>query len=128
MTTTRLRAGWSEQDPADWIRATEEAVAGLRAAHPADLSAVRGIGLSGHMHGATLLDADGRRLATVMRNALATGWTMSVRFDDPVLPKQLGTDAGRMVLHASVDTEHDPWARVGNSPLRLQRCEVAVSA
>ncbi len=77
---------------------------------------------------ATLLDADGRPLAMVMRNALATGWTMSVRFDDPVLPKQLGTDSGRMVLHASVDTEHDPWARVGNSPLRLQRCEVAVSA
>lgn len=56
--TTRLHPGWSEQDPADWIRATEEAIAGLRAAHPAELSAVRGIGLSGHMHGATLIDAN----------------------------------------------------------------------
>ena len=62
VTTTRPNAGWSEQDPAAWIRATEEAVAGLRAAHPADLSAVRGIGLSGHMHGATLLDADDKVL------------------------------------------------------------------
>ena len=56
--TSRPHPGWSEQDPADWIRATEEAVAGLRAAHPAAFAAVRGIGLSGHMHGATLIDAD----------------------------------------------------------------------
>ena len=60
--TARLHPGWSEQDPADWIRATEEAIAGLRAAHPAELSAVRGIGLSGHMHGATLIDADDKVL------------------------------------------------------------------
>ncbi|ANH05350.1 xylulokinase [Shinella sp. HZN7] len=60
--TARPQAGWSEQDPADWIRATEEAIAGLRAAHPAALAAVRGIGLSGHMHGATLLDAEDRVL------------------------------------------------------------------
>ena len=56
--TSRPHPGWSEQDPADWIRATEEAVAGLRAAHPGAFAAVRGIGLSGHMHGATLIDAD----------------------------------------------------------------------
>ncbi|MFT4159326.1 xylulokinase [Shinella sp.] len=60
--TARRLAGWSEQDPADWIRATEEAIASLRAAHPAEFSAVRGIGLSGHMHGATLVDADDRVL------------------------------------------------------------------
>jgi xylulokinase len=53
---SRPHPGWSEQDPADWIRAAEEAIAGLKAAHPAELAAVRGIGLSGHMHGATLLD------------------------------------------------------------------------
>jgi xylulokinase len=62
VTTTRPHAGWSEQDPADWIRATEEAIAGLRAAHPAELAAVRGIGLSGHMHGATLLDGEDKVL------------------------------------------------------------------
>ncbi|KQS76580.1 xylulose kinase [Rhizobium sp. Leaf384] len=52
----RPHPGWSEQDPADWIRATQEAISGLKASHPAELAAVRGIGLSGHMHGATLLD------------------------------------------------------------------------
>src|SRR6201991_3220312 len=54
---SRPHPGWSEQDPAHWIRATEEAIAGLKASHPAELAAVRGIGLSGQMHGATLLDA-----------------------------------------------------------------------
>jgi xylulokinase len=50
--------GWSEQDPADWIAALEGAVAELAAAHPSfrDLA---GIGVAGHMHGATLLDAQG---------------------------------------------------------------------
>ena len=59
---SRPHPGWSEQEPSHWIRATEEAVAGLRAAHPKELAAVRGIGLSGQMHGATLLDADDKVL------------------------------------------------------------------
>lgn len=54
---SRPHSGWSEQNPADWIRATEEAIAGLKAAHARELAAVKGIGLSGQMHGATLIDA-----------------------------------------------------------------------
>jgi xylulokinase len=54
---SRPHPGWSEQDPADWIRAAEEAVGTLKAEHPKALAAVKGIGLSGQMHGATLLDA-----------------------------------------------------------------------
>jgi xylulokinase len=54
---SRPHPGWSEQDPAHWIRAADEAVAALEAAHPKALAAVTGIGLSGQMHGATLLDA-----------------------------------------------------------------------
>jgi len=49
---------WSEQDPAAWWQGTEAAVAALRAAHPAAFARVRGIGLSGQMHGAVLLGAD----------------------------------------------------------------------
>ena len=52
-----LHSGWSEQDPAEWIKALEAAVAQLRAAYPA-FGALKGIGVSGHMHGATLLDAE----------------------------------------------------------------------
>ncbi len=49
--------GWSEQDPADWVAATQAALDALMAEAPAALAAVEGIGLSGQMHGATLLDA-----------------------------------------------------------------------
>ncbi len=59
---SRPHAGWSEQDPADWISAAEEAVGVLKTAHPKELAAVRGIGLSGQMHGATLLDSAGKAL------------------------------------------------------------------
>ncbi len=55
LTVSRPRPGWSEQAPADWIEATRAALVQLRAGH--DLSAVRGIGLSGQMHGAVTLDA-----------------------------------------------------------------------
>jgi xylulokinase len=53
----RQRPGWSEQAPADWIGATEHCLEALRASNPAELAAVRGVGLSGQMHGATLLGA-----------------------------------------------------------------------
>ena len=51
---SRPQPGWSEQAPAHWWRATNEAVLAL----PAEgRRAVRAAGLSGQMHGATLLDA-----------------------------------------------------------------------
>jgi xylulokinase len=58
----RPRPGWSEQDPADWIAACERAMDALAAAHPGEMADLRGIGLSGQMHGATLLDAADRVL------------------------------------------------------------------
>ena len=53
---SHMHSGWSEQDPAHWITACESAVAQLRRDHRAAFDAVRAIGLSGHMHGATLID------------------------------------------------------------------------
>ena len=55
LTVQRPHDGWSEQDPASWITATEAVLDSL--AGQVDMGAVRGIGLSGHMHGATLLDS-----------------------------------------------------------------------
>lgn len=52
--------GWSEQDPAEWQGATDVAIGRLKADHPRDIAAVAGIGLSGHMHGATLIDGSDR--------------------------------------------------------------------
>ncbi|MCV6595022.1 MAG: xylulokinase [Silicimonas sp.] len=49
--------GWSEQAPAAWIAALEEAVAELRTTCP-EFADLAGIGVAGHMHGAVLLDAE----------------------------------------------------------------------
>ncbi|WP_417560148.1 xylulokinase [Marinomonas sp.] len=48
---------WSEQSPEDWWQATDLAMLQLAAEH--DLQGVKAIGLSGQMHGATLLDKKG---------------------------------------------------------------------
>ena len=55
LSVSRPQSGWSEQEPSQWLRAVEEVLDALAAKH--DLSAVKGIGLSGQMHGATLLNA-----------------------------------------------------------------------
>ena len=51
----RLHDGWSEQEPQDWLDAAEAVMMAL--ASQIDLGGVSAIGLSGHMHGATLLDS-----------------------------------------------------------------------
>ena len=50
----RPKNGWSEQNPQDWLDATENVMASL--ANKVNLKKVNAIGLSGQMHGATLLD------------------------------------------------------------------------
>jgi xylulokinase len=56
---SRPQPGFSEQDPDSWWQATVSAVRSL----PVEArAAVRAVGLSGQMHGATLLDANDRPL------------------------------------------------------------------
>lgn len=55
LTVSRPAPGWSEQTPGDWLVAAENVLSDL--AGQTSLADVRGIGLSGQMHGATLLDA-----------------------------------------------------------------------
>ncbi len=50
-------AGWSEQEPADWWRATCACIAAILKAPGGSRERVEGIGLSGQMHGSVLLDA-----------------------------------------------------------------------
>ncbi len=54
------RPGWAEQDPADWWRASEQALASLenQLERLGGKKAIAGIGLSGQMHGLVCLDAD----------------------------------------------------------------------
>jgi xylulokinase len=62
LTVERPQPLWSEQAPRQWWNALEEVMRALGKAHPEALAAVRAIGLSGQMHGATLLDAAGEVL------------------------------------------------------------------
>jgi xylulokinase len=66
LTWQQPQPGWAEQEPQDWWRATVAACAQLMVSAPEALAAVRAIGLSGQMHGATLLDADDRVLRPCM--------------------------------------------------------------
>ena len=58
LSVSRPRPGWSEQDPADWWNATLATLDALAARHPDAVRRLAGIGLSGQMHGATLLDGN----------------------------------------------------------------------
>ncbi|MBD0328834.1 MAG: xylulokinase [Thermoleophilia bacterium] len=61
------RPGWAEQDPEDWWRACERALARVGASATA-------IGLSGQMHGLVVLDGDGRVLRpAILWNDQRTG-------------------------------------------------------
>lgn len=53
------RSGWSEQDPALWVAALDSAVEELRSRHK-EFSDLKAAGVAGQMHGATLLDSDGK--------------------------------------------------------------------
>ncbi len=51
---------WSEQDPSAWWRGTEEAFFNLKLNYSEQVDAIQAIGLSGQMHGAVLMDQQGK--------------------------------------------------------------------
>ncbi len=59
LTVQRPHPLWSEQYPDAWWKAT---IAAVQAIDPSVRRSVRGVGLAGQMHGATLLDADDKPL------------------------------------------------------------------
>jgi len=54
--------GWAEQEPLDWWRASREAVRGLLSHSGVSAASIAGVGFSGQMHGAVLMDAAGNAL------------------------------------------------------------------
>ena len=114
------RTGWAEQDPDDWWRAARQAIPRALASAGVDASSIAAIGLSGQMHGATLLDGDGR----VVRPALI--WCdQRTQADCDALTERIG--AARLIELTSNPaltgftlpkllwvrrTEPDAWARV----------------
>ncbi|PHQ78130.1 MAG: xylulokinase [Coxiella sp. (in: Bacteria)] len=62
LSVSRPQELWSEQAPADWWTAVQKAFLDLKQEHNDKLMQLRAIGLSGQMHGATLLDKKNRVL------------------------------------------------------------------
>jgi xylulokinase len=52
------QTGWAEQEPQDWWRATTEAVRGVLFHAGVKADEIAGVGFSGQMHGAVLLDEE----------------------------------------------------------------------
>ncbi|WP_349370236.1 xylulokinase [Salinarimonas sp.] len=90
--TQRPRPLWSEQDPDAWWEATLAALAALRAQAPDAYAATRAIGLSGQMHGATLVDAADRpiRPAILWNDGRAHEEAAALAADHPHLAAQVG--------------------------------------
>ena len=59
LTVQVSRDGYSEQNPEEWINATNKCLDALREKKPKEFSETISIGISGHMHGATLIDHSG---------------------------------------------------------------------
>ena len=95
LTVSRQAPGWSEQDPEAWWIATLAAIDALHRAHPAATGAVQGIGLSGQMHGAVLLDRAGAvlRPAILWNDVRAAAECVALEADYPALRAVTGNQA-----------------------------------
>lgn len=88
---SRPHPGHSEQQPQDWWIATQTALAELKAVHAVAYAGVQGIGLSGQMHGAVLLDNANEvlRPAILWNDTRAAQECLDMMAELPALP-QLG--------------------------------------
>ncbi|MEM7693779.1 MAG: xylulokinase [Pseudomonadota bacterium] len=90
LTVSRPHPSWSEQGPADWISATTAAIKAVST--NAELSTVRAIGLSGQMHGATVLGADHAPLRpAILWNDTRAGKEAATLSADPAVPPTIGS-------------------------------------
>ncbi len=86
LSVSREHEGWSEQDPQSWLSAVDTTLKAIANEQHKAMAAVKGIGLSGHMHGATLLDKNDN----VLRPCILWNDTRS-----HVQAEQLDTEASR---------------------------------
>ena len=62
LTSQHPKSGWSEQNPDGWVSAVEQCCNALRIQASNNWSAMKAVGLSGQMHGATILGEDKKPL------------------------------------------------------------------
>ena len=92
LTVSRPQIGWSEQQPDAWWQAAGDAVQAL---DPGLRAAVRGVGLTGQMHGAVLLGADDRPLrpAILWNDGRSQAECAALEAAEPALPRISGNRA-----------------------------------
>ncbi|SIS59705.1 xylulokinase [Roseivivax lentus] len=92
LTISHPRPGWSEQTPADWWAAVVAATRTVLEAHPGTAGRIEGIGLSGQMHGAVLLDAacDVIRPAILWNDGRSEAQCAEITARDPALAEIAG--------------------------------------
>ncbi len=95
LSVDRPQRGWSEQHPDLWWDAVCEALDHLAHHHPKAMAAVRGVGLSGQMYGATLLDAADRpiRPAILWNDTRSTAECRLIEEREPTLRRLAGRRA-----------------------------------
>jgi xylulokinase len=88
----RPHAGWSEQNPDDWLAAMAGAVADIRNSAGKALGALKAIGFSGQMHGAVLIDCwdEPIRPAILHNDGRAYREAEELARDYPDLPSVVG--------------------------------------
>ena len=113
------RPGWTEQNPADWWAAVQSTVQAVMQGH--DAADVKGIGLSGQMHGSVFLDADGK----VIRPALLWNDQRTARQCDEITERAGGREALiQMVANPALTGFTAPkilWLRE-HEPQHYERC------
>ena len=62
LTSQNLKDGYSEQNPKEWISATKKCLSSIKSKSPVEFSETVSMGISGHMHGATIIDNEGKVL------------------------------------------------------------------
>ena len=88
---TRPHIGWSEQNPQDWIDGCRTALALLKTDHADEMSSVKAISISGHMHGATLIDASDHALrACILWNDTRSSEEAKAFDENPIFRKLSG--------------------------------------
>lgn len=93
LSVSRPHPGHSEQNPEDWWAAALLALAQLREQAPTPFAAVKGIGLSGQMHGAVLLDAKDQvlRPAILWNDTRSEQECLDMMAQSPGLPQLAGS-------------------------------------
>ena len=79
------RNGWAEQDPQDWWDAACQTLRQVTAESGVALEDIKGVGISGQMHGLVMLDKEGKVLR---RSIIWCGQRTAAQCEEDVYKRQ----------------------------------------